>query len=1262
MKMKHGLAALMLLWSTLWAVAQVSTTSRWTPPGGRGYVTLGLNTGWSYQSSDVKTRYTGWGVGMTLAKNLAYQPGGWLAVDLRGRALYHNSFGLGVDRSFGIANNEGLNGLSRTFATTQDYVTGVPTTEQFVYQNYRTDAGELAAELIFTFNRLREKTNVLFSLYGGLGLDGYYTRYDQFNDATGTNYASAYQAIDPSQSNSSVRRDLINLRDGKYETLADNYSKDFIKFGLMPAVGFELGYQLTRRFSVTVGHKFTFTRTDDFDGQRWKDGIGTATKTTNNDLHHYTSLGLNWIVSSDRAKCHDPEIEFRDPAATSVNTASGTYTIRASTKNVRSAADLTLMVNGFQQNFNYNNGGIVGNIYLQNGRNEVVLRANNECGSDQETRTIIYSGRDIPPVVDPVRPNPTPDTKPDINITEPNAKKRQTTENNIQVLATVTNLNGGTVEMFVNGTKTNDFTLRGNGINANVPLNIGVNTVRFVAQNSTGSDQDQIEIRRITEDPSTIKPDVEIVDPNTPNATVGNDKYTVRAVVRNVNSRNEISVTVDGSSSNSFTYDASTKALTIEVVVPSGRSTIVVIRAANAAGSDEESVSIKKLGDITKPMPPVVNIIDPANGAVFATAVTDLRASVQNVENRNDITVYVNGAEQTSVTWDNKRKQITGGITLQLGTNTIKVRARNSYGTDEATTTVIYKTATKKLPTVVIQQPLDNSTTSTVKTYVRANTTNVASSNDIDFRVNGVQKIIFDFNEATGAFDANIDLKPGANTIVIRVTNPDGNAEDVANVTYNVAKNPPVVTITTPNNNSTTTVAKTQVRATVTRITFKSDVELRLNGTKITNFDFNSTSGILDATVTLRDGSNNIEVRGTNADGTDAAQVTTMLNTPVAPKNPPSVTISQPANGSTTTTDKATLRATITNIPARGGITVTLNGAAITTYNFNPSTGVLDANVTLKSGSNTFTVRATNADGTDEASANVTYNAVVPVVAKPDVTITAPKSGTVTPTPSTNVTATITNVTKPSDVTYTVNGVPTNGFTLKGTSFTATTLLKPGVNTITIRATNTGGSDEATTVVTYEAPKPIAQKPTVSFVAPKKTGTVSDKPSRRCVARVTNITDKKEVAVTVNGAAVKSFQFDATNGEVSFVATLKEGANPIVVTATNTAGSANANTSITYNPAAPALPIINVQSVSQPVASPFNPNQASTSIIVSFENVTAANQITLTINGTAVTGFAYNTGTSTLTHTAQLPKGTSTIVIKATTPTGSDTETRTVSW
>ncbi|MBK8426762.1 MAG: hypothetical protein IPL27_12680 [Lewinellaceae bacterium] len=72
-----------------------------------------------------------------------------------------------------------------------------------------------------------------------------------------------YLTISSENSKNIVLADLKDIRDGKFESLADGFTEQSLKAGIMPGAGFELGYQVSPRFVVGIGHKITFSCTDD---------------------------------------------------------------------------------------------------------------------------------------------------------------------------------------------------------------------------------------------------------------------------------------------------------------------------------------------------------------------------------------------------------------------------------------------------------------------------------------------------------------------------------------------------------------------------------------------------------------------------------------------------------------------------------------------------------------------------------------------------------------------------------------------------------------------------------------------------------------------------------------------------------------------------------------------------------------------------------------------------------------------------------------
>jgi len=354
-----------------------------------GHYTLGINGGWAYQQSDVRPTLDGFGFGLTLAKNLYLRPQAPLSFDIRGRFLYTQSYGLDHTATTGIENDEALNGSRNLDYTTDNGGPG------FVYRNHRTDIAELGLEGVLTLNKLRERTGIVASLYGGINLDWYLTRTNQA-DTDGSSYAEAYEALSQDGTNRARINALKNdILDNSYETRASGFNSGG-KVGLMPAVGLELGYHFTPRFYMGLGHKVTFAQTDLLDGNQWEDNNNV---TANNDLYHYTSIHARWILERKR-KMVPPIIDITSPSSCPHSTKSPNIVLRADIQHVNSSMDVTCRVNGRAVDFSFYNGDFVSDLYLEPGRNDVVITATNPAGQDEASCVIIYNNPEIDRPVD----------------------------------------------------------------------------------------------------------------------------------------------------------------------------------------------------------------------------------------------------------------------------------------------------------------------------------------------------------------------------------------------------------------------------------------------------------------------------------------------------------------------------------------------------------------------------------------------------------------------------------------------------------------------------------------------------------------------------------------------------------------------------------------------------------------------------------------------------------------------------------------------
>ncbi|MBX2870563.1 MAG: hypothetical protein KTR30_00630 [Saprospiraceae bacterium] len=1289
----------------------------------QGYYTFGLNAGLSYQSSDVQALPEGFGLGATLGKNLYYKPGAPVSFDLRGRLLYAQQLGLDATRSFDISSNSVLNGSQNL-----DYVTypaNLGESQGFVFQNHKTDVLELGLEGVLTLNRLREKTGVVASIYGGLGIDWFRTTIDQ-TDANGNAYYSQYAGLDQQKSKASLRTELKEvILDGNYESLADGFDNDGGAIGIMPSLGLELGYELTPTFSIHAGHRFTFSGNDIMDGHQWAD--------PNNDIYHYTNFALRWKIRPKESTLVAPLIDIITPNTLPFTSPVINGLVRARIRHVQSTADVRCTINGREQSFTFNRGNFSKPFRLDNGANEVIITATNSVGTAQEKLIIYYE--------EPVTPDPVVQA-PDILFTQPRSNNTQTTDPSYQIQASINEITAkNQVRFSVNGqTRSFQFTPSTGRLQANITLRDGNNTVRIVATNSAGEDDESINI--LLE--RGQRPIVTITRPNNSPFNTTSAQISFEATIQNVPQRSGITLLSNGQRISSFDYNSNSGRLTANLNLQQGNNSIQV-RAENEWGQDQREVNI--IYDAPRQvLLPQVRITSPNPSFRTANNRVQLRANTQNVQSRSDIRLEVNNRAIYDFRFSNGT--ITADLPLQLGYNQVVVRVQNVDGQDEDALNIerYEDVIVAQPPRVNIEQPNQNQVSSQSSIQLVASVINVQRKSEIQVLINGRNTNNFSFNLSRQQVSANIPLTRGNNSIEVMASTTRGSDRDRVNVTYQQST-PPTVSIVRPNNNSTTEVASVSFSATTTKVSKRSELRLYLNGQSISNFDFNLFRGTVAANLNLREGNNTIRIQVQNSDGSSEDQVNVRLQSALLP----AVRINAPAPNSQVNNKAIRLRATTQNIAQKAEVLVFLNGKTINNFSFSVSRQEVVADLNLDPGMNTINVQVRNNGGSAQDEVRVEYRQKAP----PTVQITAPQSNTNSTNNRLTVKARTENVAGRNDIVFTLNGQPISNFGFQtsrqeltaqvilqaGTNTiqvevknqdgrasdqvsvnfqppkppqvsitsptTGTTVnenrvqltastqdvndkgeislllngasvsafdwngnqvtanipgLKAGANTIMLKVSNRNGTDEAQVNVIY-TPIVRTRPPSVNFLTPADEEVTHQENIFTVRAKVLNVTEKNQIRVNVNRSATTDFDFNPKDGTVSFEVKLQNPRTTVAIFVTTNGGSANDRRTINYVPKQPDgdKPFVRIESLSQPTINPLNPGAAKSTITATVKNV-SAEQIRLMVNSRAITNFNYNPETGFFQCTFTLERGENRVVLSAASDAGSDQGVRTVTF
>lgn len=512
--------------------------------------------------------------------------------------------------------------------------------------------------------------------------------------------------------------------------------------------------------------------------------------------------------------------------------------------------------------------------------------------------------------------------------------------------------------------------------------------------------------------------------------------------------------------------------------------------------------------------PPTVRFTTPSVEPYNATVVNQqLVVRVEHVSSSNNISLVINNQVSTMFSFNPSTNTMVFSHTLQNGVNTYQVTGTNQYGSASDVQTIYFKVGDNTNgspslpPTVNITNPNVDPYTSTTQTMnVYATVLNVTSASGILVRMNGnpVNNFSFDPNAHQVSFLAS--LQTGSNLYEVIGTNSVGSASDHTTINYNPVAviQPPVVTIVTPASCPfSVKIPAYTVTAKVTNVTTASQVSVVFNNQAVNGFTFTNMGSYANVSfnVTLNAGTNPFSITGTNAGGSDTKSCQLILKvTAPTPVVPPTVNITTPSSSPYASgLQSYTVIATVLNVNSQSEISVTKNNASVNSWTYNMNTHILTLPTVLNTGSNTFVISATNANGHDSKTAVVTYQ---PVSTDPGGTRDPVLTATITPTdpgnnggpqdpnaaagpaiqlgaPATQssssstaslpVTMTVTGVSQISEISVRVNSVVLTTATYNAfthlLSFNVN--LATGTNTIEVRAQNVNGLATTSLTVSY---------------------------------------------------------------------------------------------------------------------------------------------------------------------------------------------------
>ena len=431
--------------------------------------------------------------------------------------------------------------------------------------------------------------------------------------------------------------------------------------------------------------------------------------------------------------------------------------------------------------------------------------------------------------------------------------------------------------------------------------------------------------------------------------------------------------------------------------------------------------------------------------------------------------------------------------------------------------------------------------------------------------------------------------------------------------------------------NSISTSPQFTINASVTNVAGMSNISLLNSSNIMVPYSYDSYSNQLSANVILNPGINIFTLTATNECGTEQKTITIQYKDCIDP----SLSFINPISERTTVIYPSfTFSATINGLQSTQGILVYQNGVLLNNISYNSTTRILQANVTLQPGLNTFTVSLTNNCGSTSSSTTVSYENCI----KPKITSTNPITNTVVSLSALRLKATIDNITSKENIIVTLNGRQVSTTTYNSTTKTAdiSLQLSSGTNTIIISATNNCGSDYETIIINLnDCIAPLitinGRNSTVSAAAYSLSASIVNMPSR------------EGITVTLNGSP-QNFTF--SNGQLTSNINLQVGENKLIVSAVRNCGTDSKTIIINLDDCIAPLVTINGRN--------FTVSAAAYSLSANIVNMPLKAGITVTLNGSPQ-NFTFSNGQ--LTSNINLQAGENKLIVSAVRNCGTDSKT-----
>lgn len=424
----------------------------------------------------------------------------------------------------------------------------------------------------------------------------------------------------------------------------------------------------------------------------------------------------------------------------------------------------------------------------------------------------------------------------------------------------------------------------------------------------------------VTEAPKTPPPAVHITYPsNYFNSQY--DNVSVSAQLQNINSSQQIGITLNGNPLTHFSFNPSNGILNFQSFLALGNNNFVVT-GTNQGGVASDNVTV------------VYNPQFNSGGNIINGVNTNTVVNTTTVTNTNSNTTTTTTVSPTH-------------------TNTVST---NNSGTVSIST-----------PTT--------STTNTVSTNTNGNVTihtnTVSATNTVSPTNTGTVSIHTTTVNPTGTVTATGTVTPtGTVSVHTPTLTPTGTVVATGTTTTAQVGVPPVIQIINPAVSGQEEPGTSyNVSASVLNMDNNSTINITVNGAVITQYTYGRNNKMLNFFAPLQDGKNRVVITATNAYGSDTKSTDIMHHA----GKPPKVVISDPsANPYSSLVANVTVKGFVYNVNSSSDITVKVNGNTAP-FNYNPGNYSIDVNLQLAEGNTVVMISALNAFGSDMQSVSLKY-------------------------------------------------------------------------------------------------------------------------------------------------------------------------------------------------------------------------------------------------------------------------------------------------